>query len=378
MGKKSTAIFVSIVISIIGFTAFFSLFPHGIKMVKEESIKYEGPDTNISFYGGMKGSGSATIYAYNSTLTINNDTLHGNLLLKGEISFSSPSMLFYEGKFFAPSMHFNSSSLSVYHEGKESMYAPAAGMLEGNISMETDGLVKIGRGEENVSLLSLILPEDFTRVFPLKFERLFLINGGKVWINGREKNFSEYVFFRGEGEYSSSLFQGHAYLIASDGKFHEGGKRIFIFPLKLVILWIITIVILIISIFIKKTTFEERDEIFAGPSVIMPILFFAISFYLWNSNMELILGLNLFDIREINTVNILFILLSIVPYLVAAGIIGFPLRVATSSIFEIFGLSNVGKMVGRCLGFIFTTLWGLEMISTVLNLTLSPLLRLIA
>jgi len=345
-------------------------------MVSPISVKYEGDALN--FYGGMRGKGNATIYTYNSTIMIENETMEGNAIIEGDISFNTSSALFYEEKILSNSIFFSTSSCHIYYEGSRKLYHRISGSIEGNISMEMEGNVKMVEGKENATLLSILLPGEFTRAFPLKFERLFLIKGGKIWINGEEKNFSDYVFFRGEGDYSIPYkFEGKAYMLAMDGEFYEEGKRIFFFPLKMVILWIISISIFLVSLFIKKKMFEEKDEIFVGPAIIFPILFFAISFYLWNGNMELIFGLNIFQIREINIVNVLFISLSIVPYLVSIGLIGFPARIAISSLSEIFGLSNLGKMVGRCIGFILTTLWGLEMIGGVLNLTLSPLLRLI-
>jgi len=376
MGKKSTVTFISMVIAIISFTIFLSLFPQGVEIVKGERIKYEG--THLNFYGGIRGEGNASIYAANSTLVINGETFHGSMLIEGKITFNSSSALFYEGKVLASHLKFTSPSCIIYSSGEKSEYEEARATLKGNISVEMDGEMEMKEGEENTTLLSRLLPEKFAGVFPLKFERLFLIREGKIWINGEEMNFSRYVFFRGEGTYKTpGSFEGKAYLIAIDGRFYEEESRIFFFPYRLIILWIVAIAIFILSLFIKKKNFREKDEIFVGAAIIFPIFFFAISFYIWNGNMEMIFGLNIFQMREINIINILFLSLSIVPYLVVVGIIGFPARVAISSLFEIPGFSTIGKMIGRCVGFILATLWGMEMMGAILNLTLSPLLRLI-
>ena len=93
--------------------------------------------------------------------------------------------------------------------------------------------------------------------------------------------------------------------------------------------------------------------------------------------MERIFGLSLMDVKKITIGNLLFLSLFIVPYLVAVGIIGFPAKVAVAAIFEMIGLSNVGKGIGRAIGFSLTTFWGISLISSLLNLTLSPLLRLL-
>ncbi len=376
MGKGSTITFVSIIASIIIFSAFLSIFPHGIKIARMDEIKYEGNELN--FYGGMEGNGTGRIYAYNSFLTIEGESINGSMMMEGSFHFVSPSSLFMKGAIVSNAIQFHAFECILYYKNGEKMYKNVDGVLEGNISLNISGEFIMKEGCENKSFLSSIIPNDFSRVFPLKFNKLFFIEGGKIWVNGEERNFSDYVFFRGEGKFiSPSTFKGGGYLLAIDGEFYEKGDRIFIFPIKVIILWIAAISIFIISLFFKKNIMVEKDKIFMGFSIVVPILFFAISFYLWNGELERIFGLNLFALREINIGNALFISLAIVPYLVAVGIIGFPTKVAISSVFEIFGMVNLGKGIGRCCGFLLTTIWGISMINSILNMALSPLLRLL-
>jgi len=373
MGKISTVTFISIVASIIVFSVFVAAFPAGIKIFSPFSILYEGE--NLKFYGGIEGEGNE-LYSINSSAFLNNRSINGQILINGSIYFNSCSAFFTENKVFTKEVEIHGKNCWVTTDDGNTFYESIDGKIEGEILIEIEGEIKLMEGIENKSIE--IVPESFIKIFPAKFNKIFFINGsGKIKIDGEEKNFSKYVFFRGEGKYDKNRLNASGYLLAVDGKFYDEEKKIYFIPLKIFALWIVAIALFIISSFLKKNIFTEKDEMFAGFSAIMWLLFFGISIYLWNCEMERIFGLSLMDVKEVTIGNFLFLSLFIVPYLVAVGIIGFPAKVVVAAIFEMIGLSNVGRGIGRATGFSLTAFWGISLISSLLNLTLSPLLRLL-
>lgn len=87
MGKASTVTFISLVAAIIIFPMFISLFPDGIHISTPDDIFYEGDA--LQFYGACEGNGSAELRAYESNVTINNETQYmENLMISGDISFA--------------------------------------------------------------------------------------------------------------------------------------------------------------------------------------------------------------------------------------------------------------------------------------------------
>ncbi len=373
MEKASTVTFISMVASIIAFSIFVSALPEGIKISSTNKIGYNGK--NLAFYGGIEGSGKE-LYAINSSAILNNRSFEGNILINGSLFFISYSALLIEEKVITKEVKIYGENCWVKIGSDNVFYKNIDGEINGEILIEINGEIKLKEGVENKSIG--ILPEDFARVFPAKLNKIFFINGsGKIKIDGKEKNFSKYVFFRGEGEYDKNKLNASGYLLAIDGEFYDNEKRVYFIPLKIIFLWIIALALFVISSFLKKNILFEKDKVFAGFSAVMWLLFFGISIYLWNSEMERIFGLNLLDVKKITVANILFLSLSIVPYLVAVGIIGFPARVAVASVFEMAGLTNIGKGIGRAIGFSLTAFWGISLINSLLNLTLSPLLKLL-
>lgn len=373
MGKASTVTFISAIASIIFFSIFISIYPNGLKISHPYEIYYEGKE--IKFYGGMDGIGEGEILCVNSFF-YSNSTINGNFSINGNINFSTENALLTEEKIFSHNISLSGKNCWVYGENENEFYKNIHGRITGNLSIILDG--EISMKEASTENKSSILPSEFTKIFPLKFNKIFYIEGGKIWIEGKENNFSKYVFFRGEGKfYTNGIFDGKGYLIAMDNKFYDEEEKIYFIPVKIIVLWVFALAMFIISFLIKKNIFLEKDKIFAGFSIISGILFFAISIFLWNCEMERIFGLNLFEIREITIGNILFLSLAIVPYIVSVGIIGFPVKVAAASFFEIFGMVNIGKGIGRCAGFLMTAIWGISLINSILNITLSSLLRMI-
>ncbi len=364
MSKTSSISFVSLVASIIIFSLFLNIFPNGIKIAKPFQIEYEGP---FRFFGKIEGNGNVSIKVYNYTLEGNLSMSGYFLEISGQISFWCEGEMKHEvnnnviktnkTRFYADKCLINGE-----------LYKNIHGNITGDITINFDGEAILKEGKQEKELF----------LFPMKFNKIFLMeNGGKIFINGKEKNFTDYVLFRGDGEISSKL-KATGYILAIDGKFLDESKKLYFFPTKIIILWAIAIAMLIISLFLKKDLFGEKDKIFYGFSIIISLLFFAISFYLWNCEIERISGFNLLDISNIKGLkSILVLSFAIVPYIIAIGTVGLPLRVIISSFFEIFGLTNIGKGIGRMVGFMFTIIWGLSLFQFILNITLSPLLRLL-
>ncbi|HEC76690.1 MAG TPA: hypothetical protein ENI33_05485 [Thermoplasmatales archaeon] len=375
MGKASTITFISLVASIIFFSIFISLYPNGLKISEPYGIYYEGNE--IKFYGGIEGDGEGEIISVNSFFYSNVTRFYGNFSINGNISFFSENAVLIKEEIFSHNISFYGKNCWFYDGNEKIFYENIDGRITGNSSIIFNGELSLKESSlENKS--SPVLPSEFTKVFPLKFNKIFYIDGGRIWIEGKEINFSKYVFFRGEGKFNTKgKFSGNGYFIAIDNEFYDEEKKIYFIPVKIIVLWIIAVVMFIVSLLLKKNIFLEKDKLFFGFSIVAGILFFAISLFLWNCEMERIFGLNLFEIREITIGNILFLSLAIVPYLVAVGIIGFPLKVAIASFFEIFGMGNIGKGIGRCAGLLMTAIWGISLITSILNITLSSLLRLI-
>ncbi len=337
------------------------MYPNGIKIAKPFKVKYEG--NALNFYGNIKGNCSLEIKAYNYSIKANNLSMEGNYTeIVGNMYFECDGII-NGSLIISNDTTFYSKSCLINNK----TYKNLNGSVKGILLINFDGNI-ILNGSKNEKDLFL---------FPMKFNKIFLIKNGKIFINGKEKNFTKYIIFRGNGNYSNNEFNGECYLLAIDGKFYDESKKIYFLPTKIIFLWAIAIGMFIISLFLKRGKFSEKDKIFTGFSIIISFLFFALSFYLWNFEIKRISGFNLLTFGNFEIRDILIISLAIVPYIIAIGTIGLPIRVTISSFFEIFGLTNIGKGIGRAIGFIFTTIWGLSLFQFLLNITLSPLLRLV-
>jgi len=374
MGKASTVTFISLVAAIIIFPMFISLFPDGIHISTPDDIFYDGDA--LQFYGACEGNGSAELRAYESNVTINNETRYmENLIISGDISFACQEAVLDSDRLFTSYVVIQGDDCQVTGNGIN--VTEIDGYISGNISIRFSGTVMLHESQvENRGIP--FIADDFSRIFPARFDGIFFITNGSMKINGKNIDFSHHVFFRGEGLWrGGTRFEGTSHLTAVDGKFYDEEKKIFFIPVRVVILWVVAIALFIGSLYVKKNTFRERDEIFVGFSYVAAALSFAISFFLWHAELQRILGLNLFDMGNMSMGNVLFLSLAIVPYLVAIGIIGFPMSVAVSSLFSMVGLSNLGKGIGRSAGLLMTTFWGISLLSSILNVTFSPLLRLL-
>lgn len=374
MGRASTVTFISLIAALIIFPMFISLFPEGIHISTPDTIVYEGED--LHFYGSIMGSGDAELVAYESRIFMNNETQYVEYLtISGNISFACQDVLLEGDTVFATNVTIHGNDCLITGDGIHT--TEIQGYISGTIGIRCYGTMTLKESQaENRSIP--FIEEDFSRVFPARFDSIFFITNGSVKVNGESVAFEHHVFFRGEGIYrEGNRFEGTGHLTATDGKFYDNEKTIVFLPAKVVILWMVAVALFIGSLYVKKTTFSEQDEMFMGFSYVAGALFLALSLFLWHAELQRICGINLFDMGTLTTGNILFLSLAVVPYLVAIGIIGFPVSVTVSSLFSMVGLSNLGKGIGRSAGLLMTTLWGISLLSSILNVTFSPLLRLL-
>jgi len=191
MGKASTITFISLVASIIFFSIFISLYPNGLKISKPYKVYYEGND--IKFYGRIEGNGEGEIFSINSFFYSNTTQFYGNFSIIGNISFFSENAILIEEKIFSHNISFSGKNCWFYYGNEKKFYEDIGGRIIGNSSIVFNGELSLKESPlENKS--SSVLPSEFTRIFPLKFNKIFYINGGGIWIEGKEINFSKYVF----------------------------------------------------------------------------------------------------------------------------------------------------------------------------------------
>lgn len=369
MQKPSSITFLSAIFSIIFFSIFVSMFPNGINMAHKYDITCEN---NINFYGGIKGNGSILLYADNFTIQINENKFNGSVAkLEGYFCFYIPSALYSND-----SAEFKKAILN------------GTGYLnmDGNISHGKFDLIINGNIGTNISNGNFSfmkskekLDKNFDKLalLPFALDEIFYIEHGNGSIDGSIVNFSNLIF-RGNGNYHANKFSGKTYLIFNNKKFFDTEDKIFYIPSKIIFLWGIAIILSIISIFLKGDKFLEFDKKFYGLSFILGLLFLAITLFLWINQANTIFGKNAFQLmNEINLQNIIYLSFIILPYLVFIGLIAFPIRLIISSIFDFLGFINLGKAVGRSLGFLFGTWLGIFMLPSILNLIFYPLFRFI-
>jgi len=363
MGKASSITLVSAVGALIAFSTFITAYPHGIKIFDGYDVHYEGK--NILFYGSAEGN-AYKLVANNYSAIINNDSKYGNeIKIEGDLDFNCQQAVLNgtKGIIFTNKTAIEGKNCKINGE----FYGEIEGEISGDISIfYVSAYLKEG---ERIKYEN----ESFAII-----NRIFLITGGNFSINGKKiQNFSK-ILFRGEGEITTGKFDGKAYFVIIDSNvYEEVKKKIFIFPVEIIILWIIAVALFILSSFVKKNFFKEFDKSFKGFSIVMAILFFAISFYLWNSEMDRILGINIINLlKEITIYSVFFSSLSLIPYIVVVALIGFPVRIAISSVFEIFGLSYIGKGIGRGVGFMLVVFLGISLLPSIIKITLAPLLTM--
>ncbi len=366
MERGATITFLSAIASLIIFSSFITIFPEGINIASSPKMEYKG---DLVFYGMAEGNASE-LFANNFSISVNGKNFSGdNLHIKGSMHFLCPQALF-NGTIFSNETNFEchdcQSNVEEIYEG---------GIIKGEIVIKPVGKVLLKKSKIEMVTGPFL--------FPLKIDKVGFAREGKLYVNGEKINFSDYIFFRGEGVYitKEKKFQGNVNTLVIDGRFYEKEKKFLFIPYKIFILWIAAIAIFFISLFLKKDVYKEVDKKriidkdLLGFSIIISILFFALSFFLWNCEIERIFGMNIFDITSLEIKSILLLSFEIIPYMVAVAIIGFPAKVMVSSIFEVFGLTNIGKGVGRSVGFILSFIWGISLLPVLLNLTLAPLLK---
>jgi len=116
--------------------------------------------------------------------------------------------------------------------------------------------------------------------------------------------------------------------------------------------------------------------------MIIHILAFAISFYLWDWEIRYEFGQSIISSAmafagggSAGIKELMIIPFEIVPWLAAFTLIAMPIRIILSSIFSLIGLERVGKGVGKAAGLIMLFLAGVIYIPFFLNVTISSLIK---
>jgi len=287
-------------------------------------------------------NGDAILHVDNSSISVKNGTWNGNgnfdILLKGGFDASINAKIF---------------------------------------GFQTDNWINISLKRSNNPDTG-ILDELGIELPPLPFDLngAFIISGGNVSIDGSPENIKNFSFFRGEGTavVSKSIHLNmKAVLIIVDGEFYteEKGTKIWFIPDKIISFWPIAIATWIISAIIRKkysSKMEDYDKGMGGVAMIIHMLAFAISFYLWDWEIRYEFGQSIISsamafagggsigIREL-------------------PLIAMPIKIILSSIFSLIGLERVGKGVGKAAGLIMLFLVGTVYIPFFLNVTISPLIK---
>ncbi len=377
--KSSSITFLVAIFSLIAFSAFVATFPHGIDIASKHKIVVSSP--SITFYGGMKGNGSFCFYATNSTINGENVSYAG---FEGKGYFYLPSVLCIDEKAYCKNAYFNATGVMKIDENES--YGKHSVRLEGQCIVNfSSANISFFRSNENIQdFLKNVSTEGVERItnlidlLPIPMDSIFYINGNGS-IDEMKFNKSELIF-RGSGEYKEKKFYGGSYLIIKNKKFFEKEKEIkigaFPVPYKLIYIWVVAIAIFIASLFIKKE--REFDKKFAGIPAIISLLFIAITFYLWEKQATVIFGVSFFhSILNANLKTILTMIFIITPYMEVIALIAFPARLAISSLLSFFGLDNIGKTIGNCIGYPVAIWLGIKMLPSLLNMIFLPLLRLI-
>jgi hypothetical protein len=371
-----TLAFLTVIAGIITVSSFIAAFPHGIALSEPTDIVYEGAAVN--FYGGIEGEGVGLLAGRDGRLIFaSNGTERSfeTLSVEGTLSLSCPNAFLLDGRLAAGRMRLSCRNCTVLCDGHP-LDRTVEGTVTGTVTGTITGRYRLHEGADENRTVPF-LDVDFSRIFPVRFDEVFFMKNGTLLLDGTQQAFSNYVFFRGMGVYENGRLVSESHLVVVDGTFYDTEPSVWIFPVKIVILWAVAVGLFVASLVVKKEWLLGKDRHLWGFSLAVTFIFFVVSFYLWNAELDRMFGLNLFAVREFSTSTILFISLAVVPYLVALAAIGFPASVGVSSVGSMVGLETLGRGIGWSAGFVMTTVWGISLMSALLNMTLSSLLRLL-
>ena len=431
----------SAVIALIIFSAVVSAYPHGMRISESHNVIYNG-NNNVFFSGAITINGNVDGIIASYDVKEGNFSGVGEIIITDgsvEKRFSNADMVIKGGdgeikvnshideKFGYAIAVFNSSNITamgiltrdtlnfgcdgdaILHVDNSSISVKnGAWSSSGNFDIllkggfdasisakifgfQTDNGINISLRRSNNADTG-ILDEIGIEMPPLPFDLngAFVISGGNVSIDGSPENIKNFSFFRGEGNAFISKIAHinmRAVLIIVDGEFYteEKGAKIWFIPDKIILFWPIAIATWIISAVIRKkysSKMEDYDRGMSGVAMIIHILAFAISFYLWDWEIRYEFGQSIISSAmafagggSAGIKELMIIPFEIVPWFAAFTLIAMPIRIILSSIFSLIGLERVGKGVGKAAGLIMLFLAGVIYIPFFLNVTLSPLIK---
>ncbi|MBC7080703.1 MAG: hypothetical protein H5T44_00390 [Thermoplasmatales archaeon] len=353
MGKGAKITTLSIFIFLISSFIFIKVFPEGIKFYPSTKIEIKG---EMMLFGNISGIASA-ISSKNFTAVYNNMEIKNStkeIYLEEKINFKCDK-IFISDKFITNRTYFQGNECYVTFDDEKKFYEIIRGEIEGEITIFPYEIIYLNESEKEMEIKNLM---------PIEPKSFVLAKNGNFFVK-ENKNFS-FIFFTGEGKYSTNekKFYGEAKAIFIDNKFYEKFSYRW-----LIYIWIFSFIIFIFSLFFKKEQVEE-DKDYLGFSITSSIFFFCISIFLWNCEIKRIVGLDIFDLK-----NFIKFSFSLILYIFTFALIGFPIRIAISSIFEFFGMHNIGRAIARFVGFSMIFILGIIFLPFLMNITLSPFLK---
>ena len=225
---------------------------------------------------------------------------------------------------------------------------------------------------------------------PFSLNGFFAVSDGVLSVDGNPVTIKNFSFFRGDGtavlEEKSIRIDMRAVLAVIDGDFYstERGTILWFIPDGIISLWPIAIAVWAITTLLKRkyiSKVEDYDRGLSGLSVVIHVLAFAVSFYLWDRETEYMFGQSILS-AAVKSLSSGFSILDwmvapfeVIPWLAAMVFISLPVGIILSSLFGLMGLERLGKGVGRAAGLLLLFFAGFMYVSFFLNITLSPLIR---
>lgn len=362
--------------SLILFFMFIYALPSGINVASTHSIEHEG---DFRFYGAVYGDGKIEIYGENCSLKINNETVNASeIKLMGNAHYTIPyaycnmsgarfHKIFLRGNMTVISSHYAKQG---YFNG--SIYGDMEARLYGEVKLRTAKNIDPYIYEE----------KPFLKIIPVSMDKIFIFIDGENKIDGNEINASK-IYARGEGtafysinnENEGTEVKALSYIQFVDEKFYTTEDSFYLIPYKIIFIWIVSLAVFIASLFVKSERFREIDKKFHGTSVILGILFFAISLFLWIKQAEIIFGKEIYFVTDLS--NIVAAGFFMLPYVIAVVIIGFPLKTAIVSAMSMLGMTDIGKLIGRPIGFMASFYLGIIFLPSILNMLIVPFLNVL-
>ncbi len=436
----NTITIVAGVIALIIFSAVVSAYPHGMEISKAYDVVYDGSENmiltgKIGISGNINGIvASENIFSeqfsgideiivrdgvskrtfFDKGVVITGGDAEINLSVYVDEKFECAVVLFDSsnktsiGIITEDIMHFTCSGDAILSV-KNSSIAVGNGTWEGDgdfiivlkggfdasldaeiFGISTDGAVNISveRGSgfdgELLNKFDIELPP-----LPFDFNGACAVSDGVVSIDGSPETIKNFSFLRGEGTAmvgKNVHLDMKAILLILDGDFYpnDGGTVLWFIPDRIIGLWPIAIATWVIAALLRKrfsTKIENYDKGLSGVAMIIHILAFFISFYLWDWEIRYEFGQSILSVAVesirggIAMEQWVIAPFEIIPWFAALVLIAIPINITLSLIFGLIGLERLGKGAGKATGMLMLFFAGIIYVSFFLNITISPLVK---